>query len=112
MTRWKEQTSSINLVFNKLITGGFRIGVSDNLVMQALAAYTHKEVQEVAHLISGNWDPYTTTFAALIHESEVVVDDSKPYPFFLAYPVEGGVEKLGVPDEWQVEWKWDGIGGN
>lgn len=111
IARWKEQSSNINLVFNKLITGGFRIGVSDNLVMQALAVYTHKDVQEIAHLISGNWDPYTTTFTELIHESNVVVDDSKPYPFFLAYPVEGEVDKLGDPDEWQVEWKWDGIRG-
>ncbi len=109
--RWRQQDKNINFVFNKLITGGFRIGVSDNLVIQALAAYVHKEPQEVAHLISGTWDPYTTSFAELIHESGVVVDDSKPYPFFLAYPVEGEVEKLGERNEWQVEWKWDGIRG-
>jgi len=27
----------------------------------------------------------------------------------LAYRVEGTVEELGNPEEWQAEWKWDGI---
>lgn len=110
-TRWKQQTRDINFVFNKLITGGFRIGVSENLVIQAVAAFTHKEPQEVAHLISGKWDPYTTSFAQLVQESEVAVDHSKPYPFFLAYPLEEETENLGTIQEWQIEWKWDGIRG-
>src|SRR5205814_3946023 len=36
-------------------------------------------------------------------------DISRPYPFYLAYPLEGGVENLGAIEEWQVEWKFDGI---
>src|ERR1035441_4955716 len=36
-------------------------------------------------------------------------DVSRPYPFFLAYPLEGAIEELGGIREWQVEWKWDGI---
>lgn len=111
LQQWACLQRNTVFVFNKLITGGFRIGVSQNLIIQALALYVHKDAQAVAHLISGNWDPYTTSFSDLIHESVVVVDESKPYPFFLAYALEGDVTSLGQPDEWQVEWKWDGIRG-
>lgn len=111
VSEWKKLSRSSCLVFNKLITGGFRIGVSQNLVIQALAMYVGKEVQAVAHLISGNWDPFTISFSDLLHESLVVVDHSKPYPFFLAYALEGKAEDMGQIDEWQIEWKWDGIRG-
>ncbi|HRO44124.1 MAG TPA: ATP-dependent DNA ligase, partial [Flavipsychrobacter sp.] len=108
---WSVLSKSANFLFNKIIIGGFRIGVSQSIVIQAVAAYTQKEVQEVAHLISGNWDPFKISFADLIHESIIQVDASKPYPFYLAYAIEGKVADLGAPDEWQVEWKWDGIRG-
>jgi len=111
LSYWNKLSRSASFVFNKLLTGGFRIGVSQNIVIQALALYLEKEVQAVAHLISGNWDPFTTSFSDLLHESVIVVDDSKPYPFFLAYALEQPVEELGTAGEWQIEWKWDGIRG-
>jgi DNA ligase-1 len=36
-------------------------------------------------------------------------DWSRPYPFFLAHPVEGEVAALGPVEDWWAEWKWDGI---
>jgi DNA ligase-1 len=110
-TEWRALSRSACFVFNKLITGGFRIGVSEALVIQALASFLEKDPQNVAHLISGSWDPATTSFDALLQGSGDDVDYSKPYPFFLAYSLEGGAESLGSPAEWQVEWKWDGIRG-
>ena len=111
LKHWRSLSKSACFVFNKIIIGGFRIGVSQNIVIQAVAMYTGKEVQAVAHLISGNWDPYNISFSDLIHESIVQVDASKPYPFYLAYAIEGSAADLGAPQEWQVEWKWDGIRG-
>jgi len=108
---WSHLSKSACFVFNKIIIGGFRIGVSQNIVIQALAQYTEKNIQEIAHLISGNWDPFKVSFSDLIHESLVEVDASKPYPFYLAYALEGEASALGEPHEWQVEWKWDGIRG-
>jgi DNA ligase 1 len=108
---WSHLSKSSCFLFNKIIIGGFRIGVSQNIVIQALAQFTEKPIQEIAHLISGNWNPYTVSFLDLIHESLVQVDTSKPYPFYLAYALEGKVEDLGEVDDWQVEWKWDGIRG-
>lgn len=34
---------------------------------------------------------------------------SKPYPFYLAYSIEGEPEDLGPVSDWFVEHKWDGI---
>ena len=109
--KWNSLSREACLVFNKLIMGGFRIGVSEAIVIQALGKYLEKDPQVIAHLISGNWNPYNITFSDLIHESDLPVDQSKPYPFYLAYGLEGDAANLGEPDEWQVEWKWDGIRG-
>jgi len=108
---WREFPQESCIVFNKLIMGGFRIGVSEALLIQALAVYLNQDPQAVAHLISGNWNPYSITFEELVHADIHRTDLSKPYPFYLAYPLEGGAVSLGEPHEWQVEWKWDGIRG-
>lgn len=111
LQQWRSMPQDACLVFNKLVLGGFRIGVSQALIIQALAIFLDKDPQAVAHLISGSWDGYNTTFKSLFHESDIEVDDSKLYPFYLAYPIEGEVSNLGSKEEWQVEWKWDGIRG-
>ncbi|GAO41247.1 ATP-dependent DNA ligase [Flavihumibacter petaseus] len=108
---WSELNRTEKLVFNKLITGGFRIGVSQQLMVQALAEIIPLEPSQVAHQISGKWDPATTTFQQLFDPGAIKTDVSKPYPFFLAYAVEDDPSGLGEPDEWQAEWKWDGIRG-
>ncbi len=98
-------------VFNKLITGGFRIGVSQSLLIQALAKYLSLDKSQIAHALMGNWDPANTTLSVLVNPAGNSKDISKPYPFFLAHPLEASVDALGGLDEWIVEWKWDGIRG-
>lgn len=108
---WQALTKDQRFVFNKLITGNFRIGVSQQLVIQAIAAFTKQEPSSIAHRISGKWDPFTTSFSGLIMADGIQTDPSKPYPFYLAYGLETSLEELGDPHEWQAEWKWDGIRG-
>ncbi len=108
---WKTMTTAERFVFNKLITGGFRIGVSQKLMVNALAKTVNIEPSVIAHRISGNWDPSTITFEEILSEHSLSTDWSKPYPFYLAYAIEDGVESLGDPKDWQAEWKWDGIRG-
>ncbi|HTM93103.1 MAG TPA: hypothetical protein VL095_11830, partial [Flavisolibacter sp.] len=109
---WMEMNYAERFVFNKLITGGFRIGVSQKLMVNALAKTVQLESSVIAHRISGNWDPSTILFDELLSEQAAVTDWSKPYPFYLAYAIEqNNVEELGDPDDWQAEWKWDGIRG-
>ncbi len=108
---WRSLSRQECFVFNKIIIGGFRMGVSRNLVLQALSVFTQKPVQIIAHLLSGKWDPYSITFDELIDKGLAEADSSKPYPFYLAYPLEHSLQELGAPGDWQVEWKWDGIRG-
>ncbi len=108
---WQELNQEGRFVFNKLITGGFRVGVSQNLITQAVAEAYGMEKTEVAHRIMGNWSPITTTFEKLILAKSPEDDLSRPYPFCLAHPIEDEVESLGDPGEWLIEWKWDGIRG-
>jgi DNA ligase-1 len=108
---WNEMDRNERFVFNKLITGAFRIGVSQKMMVNALAKLTSLEASVIAHRISGNWDPSTINFQELLSEDTSIVDYSKPYPFYLAYALDEEPETLGDPNEWQVEWKWDGIRG-
>ncbi len=108
---WLAMDSEERFVFNKLITGGFRIGVSQKTMVNALAKITNLEAGVIAHRISGNWDPFTTTMDSLLNAESLNTDFSKPYPFYLAYALEGEPSLLGNPSEWQAEWKWDGIRG-
>ncbi|WP_245999526.1 ATP-dependent DNA ligase [Paraflavitalea soli] len=108
---WQELTSKERFVFNKLLSSTFRVGVSQNMMVNALAKTVQLESSVIAHRISGNWDPATTGFEDLLTEQDISYDYSKPYPFYLAYAIEEEVSNLGAPGEWQAEWKWDGIRG-
>jgi len=63
---WAGMNQEERFVFNKLITGGFRIGISQQTVVNALAKATGAEASVVAHRISGDWDPASTEYTALI----------------------------------------------
>jgi DNA ligase-1 len=111
LDNWNELDATGRFVFNKLISGNFRIGVSQQLVINALSKVVQLEAPVVAHRISGNWDPSSISFEELMFAEPGKSDASKPYPFYLAYPLEDAPETLGDPPEWQAEWKWDGIRG-
>jgi len=108
---WQQMNKNERFVFNKFITGSFRIGVSQKTIVNALAKVVKLSSSVIAHRISGNWDPVTTTFKELLSETASLSDFSKPYPFYLAYAIDEEVENLGEINEWQAEWKWDGIRG-
>ncbi|WP_343688571.1 ATP-dependent DNA ligase [Chitinophaga sp.] len=108
---WDELDTSERFVFNKLITGSFRIGVSQKMMVNALANTHDIPAPTLSHMISGNWDPRQTTLEALLNEDVTGADASKPFPFYLAYALETEPDALGSPEEWQAEWKWDGIRG-
>ena len=111
VSSWMQMDKDERFVFNKLLTGNFRIGVSQKLMVNALAKSVALEPNIIAHRISGNWDPSATSFAELVSNEHAGADHSKPYPFYLAYALEGAPQELGPEEEWQAEWKWDGIRG-
>jgi DNA ligase-1 len=116
---WAILDSAERFVFNKLLTGGFRVGVSQNLVIKALAEISGIDTATLTHRIMGNWVPETYSYARLVQDEDATDDISRPYPFFLAYPLQETSEKQKSPEEmkialgdeadWQAEWKWDGI---
>ena len=108
---WEHMNHGERFVFNKLIMGSFRIGVSQKIIVNALSKVVAHSSSVIAHRISGNWDPSTTSFSNLLSNEGADADHSKPYPFYLAYALEDEAASLGEPNEWQAEWKWDGIRG-
>jgi DNA ligase-1 len=106
---WNELGGNERFVWNKLVTGGFRIGVSQSLVVRALSKASGVDEPTVAHRLMGSWEPRPEVFLRLVSQDSRDADVSRPYPFFLAYALEGELEALGEPSEWQAEWKWDGI---
>jgi DNA ligase-1 len=108
---WRALDGVERFVWNKLITGGFRVGVSQLLITRALARVSGIENKVVAHRLMGAWEPTPDFWRDLLHPETSASDLSQPYPFHLAYPIEQSelADTLGSLDEWQVEWKWDGI---
>src|SRR5205085_2285721 len=79
---WMQLSQHETFVFNKLLMGSFRIGVSQTLVVRALAEATATDSNVIAHRIMGQWDPLVTTFEKLILDVGENDDASRPYPFF------------------------------
>ncbi|QCH13895.1 ATP-dependent DNA ligase [Synechococcus sp. CB0101] len=111
-TCWRELEGDHLLLVNKLLSGGFRVGVSTGLVTRALARSAGLEEALVAHRLMGGFEPSATSYTSLIAPAEHGDDlAARPYPFFLASPLEAGQLEGSAPESWQLEWKWDGIRG-
>ena len=108
---WTGLDQQERLIFNKLIGGSFRIGVSKKTLVNALAKLTNIDANQLMHSIIGNWEVDSISFEALILGKHINYDNSKPYPFCLAYALEKELPELGKPNDWIVEQKWDGIRG-
>ncbi len=111
LAAWQTLPYAQRFIFNKLITGGFRVGVSQKLMVKALAQYTALEESTLSHRLMGNWSPDDSTFEELILTENPRDDISKPYPFYLAYALDDEPTELGEPEAWIAERKWDGIRG-
>jgi DNA ligase 1 len=109
LAAWNELDEAQRFIWNKLITGAFRVGVSQQLVIRALALVIGIEPAVVAHRLMGNWEPTAEFYIDLTKVDTGAAALSRPYPFYLAYPFEGDPQSLGTVEEWQCEWKWDGI---
>ena len=106
---WREMTEMERFIWNKLITGAFRVGVSQRLVIRALSLFSGVDSKVIAHRLMGTWEPSAEYFESLVAKDTSSSDISRPYPFFLAHPLEAEPQTLGLASEWQIEWKWDGI---
>lgn len=106
---WRSLGGTERFVWNKLITGSFRVGVSQSLLVRALSKASDVPEATISHRLVGDWQPTPSAYESLISSGNEAPALSSPYPFYLAYPLEGELESLGLASEWQAEWKWDGI---
>jgi DNA ligase 1 len=122
LRRWVDALpADQRLVFFKLITGELRVGVSRLQVVKALAEVAGVEESRMAQRMIGYAQarraPTAADFEALItevaHAEGLTLDAGRPFPFYLAQswqrPVVDMEATLGPPENWIVEWKFDGI---
>ena len=102
-----------HFLLNKLLTGGFRIGVARGLVVKATAAAFDLEETTVLERLMGGVKPTAPWFQQLTAPLEETRTNrgAVPYPFFLASPLQPDTIVTTPPSSWWVEWKWDGIRG-
>jgi DNA ligase 1 len=119
---WSTIDIAQRFLLNKLITGGFRVGVSKLLVIRGLEEATGIDRKALSQRLMGYTDvsspPSREKFLQLIDSSEESSAQQltgQPYPFFLAHQWVQAIDEneytkqLGRTSEWLVEWKWDGI---
>ena len=106
---WRSMPLREIFLLNKLLTGELRVGVSRTLAVRALSQHAGLDPGVVAHRLMGAWQPTAEGFSHLVARDVHDADLSRPYPFFLASPLEEPPASLGDRAAWQAEWKWDGI---
>ena len=116
MATWRLLPTAACLVYTKLITGGFRVGVAAGLVQRAVAEAAQVPVDVIANRLAGTWLPSAAAWIELTRTlAPEAVDpldheqhhQGRPFPFALAHAWDG--HDLGDISAWQIEWKWDGI---
>ncbi len=108
---WGAMNYSQRLVYNKLITGAFRVGVSQLLVTRALSQLSELPTDVIAMRLMGEWTPTAEFFSHLLNP-ELDSDETpiaRPFPFHLTHQADFPIADLGKISDWQAEWKWDGI---
>jgi DNA ligase-1 len=108
---WSRMNYAQRLIYNKLISGSFRVGVSQLLVIRALSQLSEIPTDIIVHRLMGDWSPSAEFFAQLVNP-ELESDETpiaRPFPFHLAHQIDFDLADLGEIGDWQAEWKWDGI---
>ena len=111
---WQGLDASELLVANKLLTGGLRVGVGQGLVLRAVSRLSNLEEPLLQHRLMGGFRPSPEAWQALLAPADqAAAVPSRPYPFFLASPMEDSTDAPlpGSPADWLIEWKYDGIRG-
>ena len=106
---WNEIRSHDLLPFHKLLTGGFRMGVSRGNLIKALAQVGNVQPAVISQRLAGEWNPDTLSIGEILNPESEESSWCRPFPFCLAPPLQEKTESLGNCADWQVEWKWDGI---
>ena len=91
---WRSLCFDERLLFNKLLTGALRVGVSQRMVQQALAEMSGIDIARIAQRMLGEWRPSPQFLERLLSPEALESDREQPYPFFLASPLEAALREL------------------
>ncbi len=111
---WQELSSEARFLYNKLLTGAFRVGVQKKTVINALARAHRQDPRAIAQSLTGDWYPNPSLYQKIRYADRNSSHSLNPFPFCLAHPLgeeekSKPGEKLGDLRDWLIEWKWDGI---
>ncbi len=106
---WSSLDSHQSFLFVKLITGAMRVGVQRTSIARALAQVCDVPQHAIEHRMMGGIQPTPDFLESMLRPGDTQAEPGQPYPLCLAHPIQGDLESLGEPTEWQAEWKWDGI---
>ena len=106
---WSTTREDHWFLLNKLMTGAFRVGVSERLVLKALAQVSgHDEAAWHQWLLGKSERDFE--YLARVFRGEVTARETlQALPFCLAAPLEAKFFVEEQPADYQAEWKWDGI---
>ena len=105
---WRGLGPAERIVWHKFLTGGLRLGVSRTLVARALAVVAGVEPAEMLERLVAARLETAEDYLELL-DPTAATTSRRPYPFFLAAPLDEPPAMLGDVAGWQVEWKWDGV---
>jgi len=111
MTQWRAYPPKVRFAMNKIMTGGFRLGVSRAMVLRALAEVSGLPAPLLARRFMG-WTgqlPSAERLEALLANQRSESSSEQVLPFCLAQSFDQDYSAMGEARNWQVEWKWDGI---
>lgn len=121
-------TAPQRLVFHKLLSGAFRVGVSRGLTVRALAHVAGITTAEMEARLTGDWapsgdflrlllqkTPLSSSAAGAPSAADAATTALRPLPFYLAHQLDGDPAEiehaLGPRELYHAEWKFDGIRG-
>ena len=106
---WETLPENNHLIFNKILTGTFRVGVSIGLITKSISKLINIDEEIISHRLMGNFEPSIDSYEFLINKNINLQElNSKPFPFLLANTIEDKIFKHSIND-FQFEWKYDGI---
>jgi len=106
---WETLPEDNHLIFNKILTGTFRVGVSIGLITKSISKLINIDEEIISHRLMGNFNPSIDSYKFLINKNINLEElNSKPFPFLLANTFEDKIFKHSIND-FQFEWKYDGI---
>jgi DNA ligase 1 len=106
---WSAYDEQVLFLIHKCFSGNLRMGVSKNLLIDAMSQVAGIDKETMSFRLMGDYRPTPQFYNNLLVQDITIERKSKPYPYFLASPVEKPEEVFEHWEDWCVEWKWDGI---